>query len=198
MSKSNDGVTGSTPGGVNKDERSTGVTISSRASARHRPVHGRVFRLHVKPETPGERGLPKLPVSAVRLKRSGLEGDFNRYRHEEKHDDEAMAILIVPRETIEQLNREGWPVKPGDLAENITSEGIAYDDFEIGTNFEIGQARIVITKPCTPCTFLYLLPYVGEARGPQFLKTMVDRRGWYARVETEGGVRAGDVIRAIR
>lgn len=172
--------------------------MASPVSVGYRPVQGRVYRLHVKPETPGERGLPKLPVPAVRLKHSGLEGDFNRYRHEEKHDDEAMAVLIVPREMIEQLNREGWPVLPGDLAENVTSEGIAYGDFEIGTKFEIGRARVEITKPCTPCTFLYLLPYVGEARGPEFLKAMVDRRGWYARVETEGDVRTGDVIRAIR
>ena len=162
---------------------------------RARRVEGRVFRLHLKPETPGERGLPKSSMPAVRLRHSGLEGDFNRYRHEEKHDDEAMAVLIVPRETIEQLNREGWPVRPGDLAENITSEGIAYDDFEVGRRFVVGRARVVITKPCTPCTFLYLLPYVGEARGPDFLKTMVDRRGWYARVEEEGDVRVGDSIR---
>lgn len=163
-----------------------------------RSVEGRVFRLHLKPETPGERGLPKRAVPAVRLKHSGLEGDFNRYRHEEKHDDEAMAVLIMPREAIEQLNREGWPVKPGDLAENITTEGIAYGDFEIGQRFEVGRARVAITKPCTPCTFLYLLPYVGEARGPEFLRTMVDRRGWYARVEEEGDVRVGDAIRLSR
>lgn len=121
-------------------------------------------------------------------------GDFNRYRHEEKHDDPGMAVLIVPFETIEALDREGWPVRPGDLGENITSEGIAYDSFAPGSRFRVGRAVVEVTKACDPCTNLFLLPYVGEVRGPEFLKTMVGRRGWYARVLESGMVRTGDAI----
>lgn len=54
--------------------------------------------------------------------------------------------------------------------------------------------RAVITRPCDPCSNLYLLPYVGERRGPEFMKTMLQRRGWYARVLTPGRVRRGDPI----
>lgn len=160
-------------------------------------ARGRVARLHLKPEIPGERGLPKRSVPEVTFRRTGVVGDFNRYRHEEKHDDEGMAILIVPQETIEQLGREGWPVHPGDLGENVTTVGIPYDEFRPGRGFGIGAAAVTITKACTPCTFLYLLPYVGEKRGPEFVRTMIDRRGWYARVVTEGAVRVGDPIRPI-
>lgn len=156
-----------------------------------------MYQLHIKPEAPGERGLPKATVPEVRLLYSGLEGDFNRYRHEEKHDDPRMAVLIVPKETIEQLGREGWPVRPGDLGENITSEGIAYDGFRVGGRFEIGGSEVEITKPCDPCHFLELLPYVGKARGPEFIRTMLNRRGWYARVTREGSVQTGDRIRAV-
>ncbi len=161
------------------------------------PLEGRVVGLHLKPETPGERGLPKRPVSEARLKRSGLEGDFNRYRHEEKHDDDGMALLLMPSEMIEQLNREGWPVRPGDLGENITSAGIPYDRFQPGTTLTIGEAEVVVTKACDPCTILYTLPYVGPARGPEFLKTMLHRRGWYLRVLREGTSRLGDSVRLI-
>ncbi len=162
-----------------------------------RRLEGRVYQLHIKPQTPGERGLPKATVPEVRLLHSGLEGDFNRYRHEEKHDDPIMAVLIVPRETLEQLGREGWPVRPGDLGENITSEGIAYDGFRIGSHFQIGEAEVEITKPCDPCHFLELLPYVGKDRGPEFIRTMLNRRGWYARVIREGPVRTGDRILSV-
>ncbi|HXW67221.1 MAG TPA: MOSC domain-containing protein, partial [Thermoplasmata archaeon] len=106
------------------------------------------MQLSLKPETPGERGLPKRSVEHVRLKHTGLEGDFNRYRHEEKHDDPAMAVLILPLEIIEEFRREGWPVRPGDFGENITSKGIPNAQYAVGRSFEVGGALVEITKPC--------------------------------------------------
>jgi len=158
------------------------------------PVSGRVFELHRKAEIAGEHGLPKPSVSEALVSRSGLRGDFNRYRHEEKKDDPAMALLLVPRETLSELSREGWPVRPGDLGENFTTEGIPYNAFTPGRRFRAGEVMFEISKACTPCDNLFLLPYVGPARGAEFLKVMLDRRGWYARVLHEGRVRAGDRI----
>jgi MOSC domain-containing protein YiiM len=155
-----------------------------------------VFELHRKPEVAGEHGLPKPSVSEAFVSRAGFEGDFNRYRHEEKNDDPAMALLIVPKETLGELSREGWPVRPGDLGENITTEGIAYGAFAPGRRFRAGEVLFEVSKACTPCDNLYLLPYVGVSRGPEFLRVMLDRRGWYARVLREGRVRAGDPIEA--
>lgn len=157
-------------------------------------VTGRVFELHRKAEVAGEHGLPKPSVAEAFVSRAGLVGDFNRFRHEEKKDDPAMAVLLVPRETLAQLSREGWPVRPGDLGENFTTEGIAYDAFVAGRRFRAGEVVLEVSKACTPCDNLFLLPYVGPARGAEFLKVMLDRRGWYARVLREGRVRAGDSI----
>jgi len=155
---------------------------------------GRILALHRKPETPGEHGLPKPTVPSAQVTVSGFVGDFNRWRHEKKQDDPAMAVLLLPQETIEQLNREGWPVRPGDLGENITSSGLPYDAFSPGRRFRAGGAVLEVTKDCAPCDNLYLLPYVGEARGPEFLQTMKGRRGWYARVVSEGAVHTGDPL----
>jgi MOSC domain-containing protein YiiM len=159
---------------------------------------GRVFALHRKPQIAGEHGLPKPTVPEAFISQAGLEGDYNRYRHEEKKDDPGMAVLLVPRETLDELQREGWPVRPGDLGENITTEGIAYNDFVPGNRFRVGEVVLEVSKACTPCDNLYLLPYVGPARGPEFLKVMLDRRGWYARVVREGRVRAGDPVVPVR
>ncbi|HXW66539.1 MAG TPA: MOSC domain-containing protein [Thermoplasmata archaeon] len=159
---------------------------------------GRVFQLNRKSEVPGERGLPKRPVPEARFTAAGVEGDFNVYRHEVSHDDPAMAILIVPLETLQQLGREGWPVRPGDLGENVTSAEIPYDAIGPGDVFRIGGAVVEISKPCTPCDNLFQLPYVGERRGPEFLRVMLDRRGWYARVLEEGVVRVRDPIERRR
>ncbi len=45
------------------------------------------------------------------------------------------------------------------------------------------------------CTYLYSLPYIGDERGQEFMKTVKDRRGWYARVLEEGVVSASDIIK---
>ena len=158
---------------------------------------GQVRSVHLKPETHGERGLPKLTVPKLELTRSGVSGDFNRYRHEEKHDDEAMALLLLPEETLDELVAEGWPVGPGHLGENVTTRGVHYAEFWPGRRFRVGEAEVVITKACDPCDNLYLLPYVGSSKGPEFLRTTLGRRGWYARVAHGGWVRPGDEIRSI-
>jgi MOSC domain-containing protein YiiM len=157
-------------------------------------ARGTVVQVSRKSELPGERGLPKVPVPLGHIRFRGLEGDFNVYRHEVSRDDPKMAILLLPLETIEGLRREGWPVRPGDLGENLTTSGIAYDALAPGRRVRAGNALLEISKPCTPCENLELLPYVGRTRGPEFLKTTLGRRGWYARVVREGDVRPGDPI----
>jgi MOSC domain-containing protein YiiM len=155
---------------------------------------GVVRQINVKPSTPGERGLPKKPVDSALITKEGVQGDFNVYRHEERRDDPDLALLVMPIETINQLNSEGWPIKPGDLGENLTTSGIDYSSFAIGKVFAVGKMRLQVSKACDPCDNLYLLPYVGRARGPEFLKVMLGRRGWYARVLEEGWVKPGDRI----
>ncbi len=157
-------------------------------------MRGTVHQVNVKPSTPGERGLPKRPVASALVTESGMQGDFNLWRHERRRDDPDLALLIIPLETLWELNAEGWPVRPGDMGENITTLGVPYTAFAPGKVFRAGDAEVRISKACDPCTNLYLLPYVGDARGPAFVKTMVGRRGWYGRVVTPGRVATGDAV----
>ncbi len=159
-----------------------------------------IYQLHRKAETLGERGLPKYPVETAYLTRRGLDGDFNRYRHEKKKDNPDQALLIMPLEMIQQLHEEGWPVQPGHLGENITSRGIPYHHFQPGKMYQVGQAKIQISEPCTPCTNLHVLPYVGTDKIVEFMRILAkptNRRGWYARVLKEGMLRKGDTIEEI-
>ncbi len=159
---------------------------------------GKVYRINIKGEKAGERGLPKSPVSSALVTAAGVEGDFNRYRQEMAGGDPDMALLLIPLETIAQLQREGWPVEPGDLGENITTIGIEYSSFEAGKSYRVGdEVRIQISRPCEPCKNLYRLPYVGVEKGPWFIRALLGRRGWYARVLAGGLVRAGDPIEAL-
>ena len=155
---------------------------------------GIVQQINVKPLTPGERGLPKRPVDSAFVSHNGLRGDFNVYRQEELKGDPDSALLLFPIETIRELNSEGWPIKPGDLGENLTTKGIRYTDFSPGKKFRMNDVSVQISRACDPCTNLFLLPYVGGSKGPAFLKVMLGRRGWYARVLAEGWVKQGDAI----
>ena len=155
-------------------------------------VTGVVFQINLKPSTPGQRGLPKRRVEQVFVKKEGLVGDFNRWRHEEAKDDPRMAVLLMPLEMIEDLNREGWPIRAGDLGENFTTKGIPYNSYAPGKQYRIGQAVVKVTKACDPCSNLYLLPRIGRDR--DIVKAMHNRRGWYASVDEEGDVVVGDAI----
>jgi len=168
--------------------------MTARSDPPSSPSAGRVRSLHRKPEMAGEHGLPKPTVNEVTVDARGVGHDFNRYRHEDLHDAADQAVLLMPVEMIRTLNAEGWPIQEGDIGENITTEGIPYQEFHPGDRFRIGAAVLQVTKPCTPCTNLHLLPYVGAAMGPGFVRTMVDRRGWYASVVHAGRIRTGDRI----
>jgi len=160
-------------------------------------MDGIVYQINVKSEASGGRGLPKKSVDIVVLTRQGLVGDFNRYRHEECHDDPDKAVLIFPLETIVQLNSEGWPVQLGDIGENFTTQGIPYEYFAIDQRYKVGEVIIQISKVCDPCSNLRHLPYVGQENKARFVKALVGRRGWYARVLKGGEVKVKESIQQL-
>ena len=151
-----------------------------------------VFQINVKPNTPGEVGLPKIPIDSGNFSLSGIEGDYNRFRFNKKNNDPDMAIMLISMDIIEELNNEGWPVKPGDLGENLTLVNIDYRTIKPGQHYTAGQAELVISIICDPCSNLNVLPYIGEDKVSTFIKTLMKRRGWYARVIKEGLVSSGD------
>ena len=113
-------------------------------------VRGRVYQLNRKGERPDEHGLPKVAAPEVRVTVHGVEGDFNRYRHEEKHDDPRMALLIMPIETIEQFNREGWPGAPGRPGGKRDHLGNSVRCLRARDRIRIGSARVEITEALRP------------------------------------------------
>ena len=151
-------------------------------------MSGVVLQVNRKPDTPGQHGLPKYPVDAVRVTVYGLEGDFNRFRTHARGGDPGRAVMLMPIEMLRELNAEGWPVQPGDMGENITSEGIPYDDFVIGARYQVGEAVIEIAEPCVACMNLASLPFIGEERGPAFIRTL-DPHGGRRALQPPGLVR---------
>jgi MOSC domain-containing protein YiiM len=161
-------------------------------------VTGRVFSLHAKPRTGGEHGIPKSPIATARIRLEGVEGDYNKYRTQRLKRDPGKAVLLLPREVLDDLRAEGWAVEPGHLGENVTSEGLANDAFVVGDRVTIGKDVVLeISEPCIPCSTLRVLEYVGRERLRDFIRTLAGRRGWYARVIAEGQIAIGDPISIV-
>jgi MOSC domain-containing protein YiiM len=157
-------------------------------------MDGLVYALHRKSEVEGERGLPKPTVPEIEVTARGVTGDFNRYRHELLADEPTSAVLLLPMETLEELRLERWPIEPGDLGENITTRGIPPDELGPGVQVRAGTSSLEITRSCDPCKNLFLLPYAGPARGPELMRALLGRRGWYAKVTHAGRIRVGDAL----
>lgn len=154
--------------------------------------------MSVKPQVRGEYGLPKFSVDELRVTIDGAEGDYNNYRMAKLAGDPDQAILVVTDDVLRQLNAEGWPVMPGDLGENLTLGSVTESLLQPGTRIQLGEVALELTLRCEPCTELYSLSYVGPKRGPEFVKTMVDRRGWYARVLTPGVIRSDTPVEVMQ
>jgi MOSC domain-containing protein YiiM len=155
---------------------------------------GSVVRLSVKPQTTGEHGLPKRAVPELRITAAGAEGDYNHYRTTKVKGDPDLAILMLTEEVLGGLRSEGWPVQPGDLGENLTLAGIPESSLKPGSRVSIGTVELEVSLACDPCNETYILPYVGKEKGPEFVRTLVGRRGWFARVLSGGIVATGDPV----
>ena len=153
-----------------------------------------LFQINKKSKATGEVGLPKISIGKAKVMELGLDGDYNNYRKSMKDNDPDMAIMILSFDIIKTLRNEGWPVNPGDLGENITISGIDYSDFGPTKKYKIGNVELEISFKCDPCMNLKVLPYVGDKRINEFISTLMNRRGWYAKVLKEGKIQKGDRV----
>ena len=99
-----------------------------------------VFQISVKPDTVGEIGLPKRPATQVQIDIAGLTSDYNCYRQKKNAPD--LAALIISTDVLGELNKEGWPVKPGDLGENLTIANIDYGPISPDQKYSIGEVKL--------------------------------------------------------
>ena len=160
---------------------------------------GTIIQINEKQKTKNERGLPKIPVDYAMVIFAGLTNDYNNYRQESLAGALDQAILIMTADIFKQLLQENWNITAGDLGENFTIQDIKYTDLEKGQKFSLGKEVIIeLTKKARPCRNLASIPSIGEEKVSAFIKTMIDRRGWYAKVLKEGKVEKNDKFVLIK
>lgn len=157
---------------------------------------------HVTQVSVGPGGVPNYPVEEAVCSPLGLEGDH--HRRPDIHGGPKQALLLVSSELLEQLREDRWPLHPGSLGENLTTQGLDFGQVRIGQRYRVGEVLIEITKMRRPCQTLS--PY-----GEGIQKALFDERckandhtspkwgrgGFYARVIQTGTVRTGDPIQLL-
>ena len=122
----------------------------------------------------------------------GLEGDWQRNR--KHHGGPLRAVCLFPLEHIEALRAEGHPIHPGDVGENVVTEGLDWARMVPGARLQLGDAcRLEITSYTEPCRTIRHA-FVG---GDSQRIAQETHPGWsrvYARVLQPGHVRTGDPI----
>jgi len=132
-----------------------------------------------------KKGVAKKEINTGYLRRNyGLVGDA--------HADSGRQVSLLAMESIQKMQEKGLKVKPGDFAENLTTEGIALLSLAKGQKIFIGKRIILeitqIGKECpAPCA---IFRKVGECIMP--------KEGVFAQVIKGGSVKAGDRLEVER
>lgn len=133
--------------------------------------------------TSAKKGVRKKPVKEVVLKTEfGIEGDG--HASSEWHRQ----VSLLALESIRKMQDKGLDVKPGDFAENITTEGLDLPALPVGTRLTLGdgiEAEVTqIGKIChTKCAIYY---QAGDCVMP--------KEGIFVRVISGGTLKEGDPI----
>jgi MOSC domain-containing protein YiiM len=141
-------------------------------------------------------GVPKLPVSEAAVTFAGLEGD--RQRNLRVHGGPTRALCLFSMELIEDLQKQGHPIFPGAIGENITIRGLDWPSIQPGTRLRLGNdVEISITKFTQPCRNIRGSFADGDYRRVDE-EVCQGRSRVYARVLKEGTLRVGDEVVVTR
>jgi MOSC domain-containing protein YiiM len=98
-------------------------------------------------------------------------------------------VSLLDMSSIDKIRNLGLKIKPGDFAENLTTEGIALISLPVGTQLNAGKDVVLeITQIGKEC-------HAGCAIFKQVGKCIMPKEGVFARVVHGGVVKTGDEIK---
>lgn len=125
--------------------------------------------------------IPKQPLAGVEVTTSGLLGDGHAHA---KHNRPERAVSLFDLEILTQLQKEGFPLYPGAIGENLTIAGLHVQGLPPGTLLKIGDVLLRLEEPRKPC-------YVLDAIDPNLKDVIVGRCGYMASVKRGGLIEPG-------
>ena len=138
----------------------------------------------------------------------GVEGDAHagltvKHRYLVRKNPKApnlCQVHLLPAELFEELRAKGLEVDPGEMGENVTTQGLDLLSLPPGTKLQLGEKAVVeVTGLRTPCTQMdKLRPGLMKAcLGRDSDGSLIRKAGIMATALAGGIVRPGDSIRLI-
>ena len=142
---------------------------------------GSIVQINISPG-----GVPKRPIAgsrrdAGRNPRRFLGASANSWRTEP-------GLLLITSEGIDELIAQGYPLYPGALGENLTTNGLDRRQMRIGQRYRAGEVMLEITKMRAPCATL-------DVYGPSIKHAVYDAQVKAAMLRRRAGAWA-DSMRA--
>ena len=166
-----------------------GIAIVREAGHAHRSgVHASGTVAHL---FRAEGGVPKTPVDEVSVGIRGIVGDGQTHR--QHHGRPFQALSLFSMELVEDLRREGHPIVPGGVGENISTRGLDWDALQPGVQLRVGTVIAEVSCFADPCSQI-----AHSFAGRDFNRIDEDRIPGsgrrYAWVLEPGEIRVGDAI----
>jgi len=147
----------------------------------------------------GRTSIDKAPVAgAVEVHRLGLAGDqVSDTRH---HGGPDQAVYAFACEELDWWATQlGDDLREGEFGENLTTQGLAIDDSEVGERWRIGTTLLEVASVRTPCNdFKSWMGRNGHDNGAWVRRFAEHARvGAYLRVLQPGVLAAGDSVEIV-
>lgn len=183
------------------DEGRAGQEIDAVHSIMHRLHELAAIRRMVEPVEPlvgavrglhrSGGGVPKLAVEEVAVDAGGVLGDSQATR--QHHGRPWQALCLYSGDVVDALQREGHPIAPGSVGENVLIDGIDWSLVRGGLTITIGEVVCRTSTPADPCRHIGASfadgghRRIDHARHPGWSR-------WYASVLDGGAIRLGDRV----
>lgn len=158
---------------------------------------GSILQISISPG-----GIPNRPIPEAFVTIEGIRGDS--WAHPNIHGGPDKALLLVTSEGVDELKAQGFPLFPGALGENLTTQGLDRRQMRPGQRYRAGEALIELTKLRTPCTGLNvygpainLAIYDAQVKAGDPSSPRWGLSGFYARVLRGGVMRSHDIIELL-
>lgn len=128
------------------------------------------------------KGEQKHPVEQIELKVDhGIVGDAHAGNWHRQ-------VSLLGKESVQKVQEKiDFPLKPGDFAENILTEGMILYELPVGTRLKLGEALCEVTQIGKECHYGCA---IRKAAGD----CVMPREGIFVKVLTPGIVRPGDEL----
>lgn len=140
-------------------------------------------------------GVPKKPVPSAVVTEQGIITD--NQNDKKYHGGPDRALVIYSLEKIRALQKEGHPIYPGSIGENVTVSGLDWNDLQPGVILQLGEVLAEVTDYASPCS------KIGGSFKDDYFNRVRQKinPGWSRlcmRILEAGSIKVGDNISMIK